>query len=108
MRARLDDDPGTHASALDAHNINADVATGLAIVAAVYGLIALRDAAPVLVIASVVLAILMIALTAIGHAITGSGHHGLTPVHVPLALLAFGLTIWLSARVTALRKTTAG
>ncbi len=45
---------------------------------------------------------------AIGHAITGSGDDGLTPLHVPLALLAFGQTIWLrlSIRAVSLRKAT--
>jgi hypothetical protein len=41
---------------------------------------------------------------AIGHAIADSGSNGLTPVHIPLALLAFGLTIWLSVRARTLRR----
>ena len=97
-------EPGSHSGALNAHNVNADVALGLAIVAAGYAIAFLRDAAPALVIRSVVLVALLIALVAIGHAITGSGDNSLTPVHVPLALFAFGLTIWLSVRARSLRK----
>ena len=97
-------EPGSHSGALNAHDVNADVALGLAIVAAGYAIAFLRDTAPALVIGSVVLVALLIALVAIGHAITGSGDDDLTPVHVPLALFAFGLTIWLSVRARSLRK----
>lgn len=99
-------EPGAHSGALNAHDINADVTLGLSIVAAIYAFALLRTAAPSLVIGSVVLVGLIIALVAIGHAITGSSDNGLTPVHVPLALLAFGLTIWLSLRARSLRRST--
>jgi hypothetical protein len=96
-------EPGAHSGWLNAHDINADVALGISIVAAVYAFVLLRQSARSLVIGSVALVALLIALVAIGHAITGSGDHGLTPVHIPLALLAFGLTIWLSVRARSLR-----
>jgi uncharacterized membrane protein len=97
-------EPGTHSGALSAHNVNADVALGLAIVAAGYAIAFLRNDDPPLVIGSVVLVAVLIALVAIGHAITGSNDDGLTPVHVPLALFAFGQTIWLIVRARSLRK----
>lgn len=100
-------EPGTQKGALDAHQVNADVALALSVVAAIYAFLLLRAVAPALVIGSVVLVVLMVALVAIGHAITGSSDNGLTPVHVPLALLAFGLTIWLSVRARTLRRSTA-
>ena len=100
-------EPGAHSGALNAHDVNADVALGLSIVAAIYAFALLRTVAPALLIGSVVLVALMIALVAIGHAITGSSDNGLTRVHVPLALLAFGLTIWLSVRARNLRKSAA-
>jgi hypothetical protein len=100
-------EPGTHGGALNAHDVNADVTLGLAIVAAGYAIAFLRQAARSLAIGSVVLVVLLIALVSIGHAITGSGDDGLTPVHVPLALLAFGLTVWLSVRARSLRRTSA-
>lgn len=55
-------------------------------------------------IGSLVLVALLVALVAIGHAITGSGDNGLTSLHVPLALLAFGQTTWLSVRARSLRN----
>jgi hypothetical protein len=97
-------EPGGHPGSLNAHDINADVALGVSVIAAVYALVLLRKPAPSLAIGAVVLVVLLVALVAIGHAITGSGDHGLTPVHIPLALLAFGLTIWLSVRARTLRK----
>ena len=100
-------EPGAHAGALHAHSINADVTLGLSLVAAIYALALLRTAAPSLVIGSIVLVCLLIALIAIGHAITGSSDNNLTPIHVPLALLAFGLTIWLSVRTRSLRRSAA-
>jgi len=83
-------EPGTHSGSLDAHKVNAD------------------RAARSLAIGSVVLAVLLIAVDAIGHAITDSSDDGLTPVHIPLALACFGLTIWLSARARSLRRAPAG
>lgn len=97
-------EPGTHSGWLDAHDINADVTGALAIGSAIYAVVWLRAAAPSLAIGSTVLAGLVIALAAIGHAIVGSHDDGLTPVHVPLALLAFGLTIWLSVKARTLRR----
>jgi hypothetical protein len=97
-------EPGHHPGWLNAHDINADVALGLSIVAAAYAIVLLRDAARSLVVGAIVLVALLIALVVIGHAITGSGNDGLTPVHIPLALIAFGLTIWLSVRARTLRK----
>lgn len=97
-------EPGAHSGWLNAHDVNADIASALSIVTAVYAVVWLRAAARSLAIGAVVLAALVIALTAIGHAIANSGDTGLTPVHVPLALLAFGLTIWLSVKARSLRR----
>jgi ABC-type uncharacterized transport system permease subunit len=97
-------DPGRSGGWLSAHNVNADVVVGLAVVTAVYAFVVLRDSARPLVIGAVVLAVIAIAQTAIGHAITHSHDNGLLVIHVPLALLAFGLTIWLSVSAAALRR----
>jgi hypothetical protein len=96
-------EPGTHSGWLDAHNVNADIATALGIITAAYAVVLARRIGRPIVVGSVVLALLLVAQTAIGHAITGSGDNSLTAVHVPLALIAFGLTIWLSARARTLR-----
>ena len=96
--------PGTGSSWLDAHDVNADVVIGLAVLSAIFALVRLRTAARSLAIGAVALAVLVIAQDAIGHAITQSGDDGLIPLHVPLALLMFGLTIWLSVRARTLRR----
>jgi hypothetical protein len=92
-----------HSSWLNAHDINADVVVTLAVITAIYAVIVLRARARSLAIGAVVLALLAIVQTIIGHAITDSGDNGLIPVHVPLALLIFGLTIWLSVSAARLR-----
>ncbi len=89
---------------LSAHNVTADVVIALTVITAVYAAVCLRDSARLLVIGSVVLAVLVIVQTAIGHAITNNNDNGLLVIHVPLALLVFGLTIWLSVKARSLRK----
>jgi hypothetical protein len=96
--------PGRHPGALNAHDVNADVTIGVSLVAMIYALVLLRRAGRSLVIGSIVLFLLLVAQDSIGHAITGSSDDSLEAVHVPIALLAFGLTIWLSARARMLRK----
>lgn len=96
-----------HHGWLNAHDTGADVTLALAVISAAYAVVTLRDAARSLVIGSVVLALLLIAQVAIGHAVTGSGDDWLLAIHVPLALLAFGLGIWLSVKARELRKAAA-
>jgi hypothetical protein len=93
-----------HSSWLNAHDINADVVVTLAVITAIYAVVALRSQAPGLMIGAVVLAALVIVQTIIGHAITDSNDNGLIPVHVPLAMVIFGLTIWQSVRARTLRR----
>lgn len=97
-------EPGKHSSWLSAHDVNADVVIGLAALTAVFALVRLRVAARSLTVGAVVLAVAVIAQVAIGHAITQSNDDGLIPVHVPLAMLIFALTIWLSVRARTLRR----
>jgi hypothetical protein len=54
---------------------------------------------------SATLFVLDLAQTGIGHLIIDEGQDGLILVHVPLAFLLFGLTIWLSVRAALLRGT---
>jgi hypothetical protein len=93
---------------LSAHNTGAYVTIGLAVVTAAYALALLREAARALAIGAAVLAVLVIAQTAIGHAITSGGHDGLLVIHIPLAMLVFGLAIWLSVKSRGLRRDAAG
>jgi hypothetical protein len=101
-------DRTSHGGWLSAHDVNADVVIGLAVVTALYAVVALRTAARPLVIASVVLALAVAAQTAIGHAISDSNDKGLLVIHLPLALLVFGLTIWLSVSARRMRKAASG
>lgn len=96
-------DHGAHGGWLNAHDVNGYVVVVLAVASALYAVLVLRSVARPLAGASVVLAVLVIAQDAIGHAITDSGSDGLIVIHVPLALLVFGLTIWLSVSARAMR-----
>jgi hypothetical protein len=89
---------------LSAHNTNAIVVIALAVFTAIYAVATLRASARPLVIGSVVLAVLLIIQTVIGHAITDDNDNGLLVIHIPLAMLVFGLAIWLSAKARSLRK----
>jgi hypothetical protein len=55
-------------------------------------------------VGGVALFVLVVAQTAIGHLITEGKQDGLIGVHVPLAFVVFGLTIWLSIRTAILRR----
>jgi ABC-type uncharacterized transport system permease subunit len=93
---------------LSAHNANAIVVIALAVITAIYAVVALRNTARALVIGSIVLAVLVIVQTVIGHAITDDNDNGLLVIHIPLAMLAFGLTIWLSVHARSARKAARG
>jgi hypothetical protein len=88
------------------HGVVADVAWGLALVTAIYAVAVLRRAVPGLVVATIVLFVLTLAQTGIGHLITGHGDDGWIAVHVPLAFVIFGLTLWLSVRAALARRST--
>jgi hypothetical protein len=88
------------------HGVVADVAWGLALVTAIYAVAGLRRAVPGLVVAAIVLFVLTLAQTGIGHLITGHGDDGWIAVHVPLAFVIFGLTLWLSVRAALARRST--
>jgi hypothetical protein len=83
---------------IDIHGAVADAAWGFALLTAVYALIVLRRANPRLTVLSVVLFVLALVETGIGHLITDLHQDGWIGVHVPLALLLFGLTVWMSIR----------
>jgi putative Ca2+/H+ antiporter (TMEM165/GDT1 family) len=89
------------------HGVVADVAWGLALLTAVYGWLALRATHRRLVLAAAALFVVTLVQTGIGHLITDKGQDGWIAVHVPLAFVVFGLTLWLSVR-TALARRAAG
>jgi hypothetical protein len=88
------------------HGVVADVSWGLALITAVYAAITLRRVVPRLVVAAAVLFVLTLAQTGIGHLITDKGEDGWIAVHVPLAFVIFGLTLWLSLRTALARRST--
>lgn len=100
-------EPRSSGGWLNAHEANATVATALALISAIYATVLLRRVARSLVIGSFVLFLVLAVMAELGYAIHDSGDDNLTPVHVPLALLAFGLTIWLSVRARSLRRAAA-
>jgi ABC-type uncharacterized transport system permease subunit len=79
---------------LSAHNVNAYVVVALAVATAAFAFARLRATAPGLIVRSVVLAVLLIAQAGIGSAVTNGGHDWLLVIHIPLALIVFGLTVY--------------
>lgn len=80
------------------HGVIADASWVLALITAGYGFRKLRSTHRLLVDAAVVLFIATLAQTGIGHLITDDGQDGWIAVHVPLAVVIFGLTGWLTLR----------
>lgn len=87
---------------VDVHGVIADVTWVLALVTAIVAFRRVRQVHRALWIGSAALFVLALAQTGIGHLITDGGMDGLIVVHVPLAMVIFGLTVWLS--VTAARS----
>ncbi|HXR44727.1 MAG TPA: hypothetical protein VN759_07970 [Pseudolysinimonas sp.] len=84
----------------DVHDIVADVTLVAALATAIVGLAVKRRAQPAVAWGAVVLFVLLVAQVVIGHLITDADLDGLVAVHVPLALIVFGLTVWLSIRAS--------
>jgi hypothetical protein len=57
-----------------------------------------------LLVGSGVLFVLVVVQTILGHLISDGHHTALTVVHVPVALLVFGLTIWLSLQAAVISR----
>ncbi|MGN6503295.1 MAG: hypothetical protein ACTHKX_10410 [Pseudolysinimonas sp.] len=88
------------------HDMIANVTVLVAIAAAVVALIAVRRTRPTVAWGSLVLALLLIAQTLVGHLMADAEIDGLVALHVPLAMIVFGATIWLSVATT--RRASAG
>lgn len=86
------------------HGVVADVTWVAALVAAVVGLARVRRTRPVLAWGAAALFVLTLAQTGIGHLITEQGMDGLIVVHVPLAVLIFGLATWLMIALRRVRR----
>jgi hypothetical protein len=82
---------------IEVHAIGGEVAIALAAVAAVWALVRLRGRRD-LVVGVIVLTVLLALEAYIGGLIVDEGKDGLTPVHVPLALLLMGVAVSLPLR----------
>ncbi|MBW4032440.1 MAG: hypothetical protein HIU88_07215 [Acidobacteria bacterium] len=89
---------------ITAHSMIGNVTLLLALATAIVAIIAFRSAQRPLMIGSIVLFVLLIVQTIIGHLITDAHQDGWIGVHVPLALIIFGITVWLPIRSAALRR----
>jgi len=87
------------------HGVMADVTWVLALVTAIYAFKHVRPAGHRrLWVGSAVLFVLALAQTGIGHLITDKGMAGLIVVHVPVAMVIFGLVTWLSFAAAVARR----
>ena len=89
---------------IDVHNVIANVTLVAALAAAIVGVAAVRRARPSAAWASAVLFVLLVVQVVIGHLITDGKQDGWIGVHVPLAFVIFGITIWLSIRGAMARQ----
>jgi uncharacterized membrane protein len=86
------------------HNVIGNLTVLVALAVAIFTIVAFRASHRVLMWASIALFVLLLIQTVLGHLITDAEQDGWIGVHVPLALVVFGLTIGLSIRATVLRK----
>ncbi|MDQ2850769.1 MAG: hypothetical protein M3Y49_08545 [Actinomycetota bacterium] len=91
-----------------AHGVIADASWVLALISAAIGWIWIRQATPRLAQWAIALFVLTLAQTGIGHLITDYGYDSLIAVHVPLAMIIFGLTVWITARAGRLHRVNTG
>ncbi len=81
---------------VDVHGVGGQVAIVLALAAAVTAVVKLRSRRD-LWLGTVVLLVGLVLEAFLGGSIS-NGHHALTVVHVPLAMLLMGLVVWLPVR----------
>jgi hypothetical protein len=93
---------------VEVHGVIADVTWVTALAAAIVGFRHVRHSHPRLWLASAALFVFALAQTGIGHLMTDGGMDGLAVVHVPLAMLIFGLALWLALAVVRNRRTAPG
>jgi heme A synthase len=87
----------------DAHGLIAYPIMVFALAAAVVGALRLREARGA-VVGAAALFVLAVVQWLLGHCITTLGWDWVTPWHVVLAFVVYGLSIWLSVRSAALRR----
>lgn len=91
---------------ISVHEISGFVVVVLALASALAA-ITLRRAHPALTLGACGLLVLIIVQTGLGEAITKAGANELIVAHVPIALLIFGLGVYLSSMGARLRRASA-
>ncbi|HEY4152414.1 MAG TPA: hypothetical protein VGM38_03765 [Pseudolysinimonas sp.] len=89
---------------IDVHNIIATVTIVVALALMIVGIVSVRRIDRVLNWSAIVLFVLLLVQTVLGHLITDAHVDGLIGVHVPVALVVFGLAVWLSVRGAMVRR----
>lgn len=89
---------------ITAHDVNSTVLQVLALITMIYAIVRFRRSAKDLMGASILLFVLILAQSFVGHAVTDNSHDALLAIHIPLALLIFGMTIWLSITARIRRR----
>lgn len=97
-------DQGGREGWVNVHGMVANVVVLAALVTAVVAVLRLRRAQPGLTVGAIALLVLVVVQTALGHAITDGGADRLIIVHVPLAMVIFGLAVYLSFGAAQLRR----
>jgi hypothetical protein len=90
------------------HGLIADVSWVLALLTAIIGFFSIRRATPRLEYWAIALFVVTLAQTGLGHLITDYGDDSLIEVHVPLAMVIFGLTVWITVRAGRLHRVNTG
>jgi hypothetical protein len=90
------------------HGLVADLSWVLALVTAVIGFLSIRRATPRLEYWAIALFVLTLAQTGLGHLITDYKDDWIIEVHVPLAMVIFGLTVWITVRAGRLHRVNTG
>lgn len=92
---------------ITAHEIGAFVVVVLALASAVLAVVALRRTHSALAFGAIALLGLIIAQTGLGEAITRGSADELIVLHVPIAMLIFGLGVYLSSLGARVRRSAA-
>jgi hypothetical protein len=89
---------------VDSHGMLANLTVLLAVISVVaaWRLAKLRRGP--LLVGSIVLLVLIVIQTVVGHIISDGHHPGWIVVHVPVAMLVFGLTVWLSVQAAVISR----
>ncbi|MGH3764555.1 MAG: hypothetical protein ACRDTX_05315 [Pseudonocardiaceae bacterium] len=97
-------DRAGQAAWITVHEIGAFVVVVLALATAGVALVALRRGSSALAFGALGQLVLIVVQTGLGEAITKSGAEGLIVAHVPIAMLVFGVGIYLSIAGAQLRR----